>query len=278
MTRPTPPSRPKYLVETSALRPALGSPSHKHNQHFSDAVRDGELFTSVYIRMEFVRHWICYFIRAALYFRQCDNVANALYHLEQDFGRGPKDALSMIQQHLAGCGSLSSATSAEEIASLAMRFLERFDNVFPKSIENSCRCQIGGNSPEVDYDSILHDLYAFYEAFLAPVQDCQINKFLRSRRRAESLTKNEALAGLSAVKNLTDLQRRSKWITCTECRRIGDAVIALDQPASHCLVHIDQAFDKLCPALERDHKPIASAVAADPIKLKPSSQEEPGKA
>jgi hypothetical protein len=228
--------------------------------------------------MEFIRHWICYFIRAALIFKQCDNVANALYHLEQAFGRGPKDALSMIQQHLLGCGSLSSSTSAEEIASLALRLLEKFDRVFRASTENLCKCQIGNRSPVVDYDSILHDLRAFYEAFVAPVQDCQINKFLRSRRKGELLTKNRALAELSAVKNLTDLQKRSKWITCTECRRIGDAVIALDQPASHCLVHIDQAFDKLCPALERDHKPIASAVAADPIKLKPSPQEEPGKA
>src|SRR5258708_38867991 len=127
MTHPTPQNRPKYLVETSALRPALGSPSHKHHQHFSDAVRDGELYTSVYIRMEFIRHWVCYMIRAALYFKQCDDVANDLYHLEQAFGRGPKDALFLIQQHLSVCGSLSSATSAEEIASLGMRFLEKFD-------------------------------------------------------------------------------------------------------------------------------------------------------
>jgi hypothetical protein len=269
-----PPSRAKYLVETSALRPALGSPSVKHNQHFAAVVRDGDLYTSVYIRMEFIRHWVCYFIRAALYRAQCNNLANALYHLEQAFGRGPKDALSMIQQHLLGCGSLSSDTSAEEIASLALRILEKFDSAFPKSIENSCRCQIGTRSPAVDYNSILSDLHAFHDGFLAPVQDCQINKFLKSRKRAESLTKNEALAGLAAVKNLNDFQMRSKWITCTECRKIGDAVIALDQPASHCLVHIDQAFDKLCPALERDHKPIASAVAADPIKLRPPPQKE----
>jgi hypothetical protein len=137
--------------------------------------------------MEFIRHWVCYFIRAALIIKQCDDVSNALYHLEQAFGRGPKDALSMIQQHLLGCGSLSSATSAEEIASLALRFLEKFDRVFPKSIENSCQCQIGGKSPAVDYNSILNDLYDFHESFLAPVQDCKINKFLKSRQRAESV-------------------------------------------------------------------------------------------
>ena|SRR5258708_1376791 len=171
MTPPTTASSAKYLIETSALRPALGSPSHKHNMHFSEAVRDGKLYTSVYIRMEFIRHWVCYFIRAALYFAQCDTVANALYHLEQAFGRGPKDALSMIQQHLTGCGSLSSETSAEEIASLALRFLDKFDRVFPSSITNSCKCQIGDTSPVVDYNSILQDLYDFHETFTAPVKD-----------------------------------------------------------------------------------------------------------
>src|SRR5712692_5956794 len=115
MKRRTRPSRPNYLIETSALRPALGSPSQKHNQHFAKAVEGGDLYTSVYIRMEFVRHWICYFIRAAIYVYNCDTVAHALYLLEQAFGRGPKDALSLIQHHLTNCGVLSNTLKAEEV-------------------------------------------------------------------------------------------------------------------------------------------------------------------
>jgi hypothetical protein len=186
MKRRQPPSKPQYLVETSALRPALGSPSHKHNQHFAEAVKDGDLYTSVYIRMEFVRHWICYFIRAALLVAQCGDMANALYLLEQAFGRGAKDALALIQQQLMQCGSVTCDTSAEEIASLAIQLIERFDSVFPRMVANSCQCEIGDKSPDVDYNTILSDLHKFHEEFLDPVQDCKINKFLKARGEADT--------------------------------------------------------------------------------------------
>ncbi len=124
-------------------------------------------------------------------------------------------------------------------------------------------------SPSVDFDHILRDLYDFYENFLKPVTDCKVNNFLKSRKRGESLTKNEKLAGLDAVSNLADLQKRNKWITCKDCRGIGDAIIALEQPSTHCLVHIDEAFNKLCRALGNENKAISSARAVDPIKMQP---------
>ena len=50
---------PKYLVETSALEPALLEATPAHKTHFEDAVRGGELWSSVYIRKEFMRRWFC---------------------------------------------------------------------------------------------------------------------------------------------------------------------------------------------------------------------------
>jgi hypothetical protein len=45
----------KYLVETSVVWPALGSSTTAHNQHFTAMVKGGSLWTSTYIRMEFIR-------------------------------------------------------------------------------------------------------------------------------------------------------------------------------------------------------------------------------
>ena len=75
----------KILVETSALRPALGQSTKRHEEHFRNATAGGHLGTSVYIRMEFIRRWICDLIRLALEVDQFESVDEALVYLEQDF-------------------------------------------------------------------------------------------------------------------------------------------------------------------------------------------------
>ena len=44
---------------------------------------------------------------------------------------------------------------------------------------------------------------------------------------------------------------------------IGDALIALEQPASCCLVHVDAAFDDLCRATGRRRRAILSVAACE---------------
>jgi hypothetical protein len=63
--------------------------------------------------------------------------------------------------------------------------------------------------------------------------------------------------------HLAELLAAGNRFVCDDCRKIGDAVIALEQPADVCLVHIDKTFTKLCPFLKREHKQIKSAIAID---------------
>ena len=55
----------KYLIETSAIPPALGQSTPKHRQHFQENVTNGTLYTSYYIRMEFIRRWVFSGLRVA---------------------------------------------------------------------------------------------------------------------------------------------------------------------------------------------------------------------
>ncbi len=76
----------KYLIETSAVRPALGNSTAAHNQHFAEQVQGGSLWSSTYVRMEFIRRWFCDMVRMALTIAQCDDVAGRpCVILEQDF-------------------------------------------------------------------------------------------------------------------------------------------------------------------------------------------------
>ena len=43
----------------------------------------------------------------------------------------------------------------------------------------------------------------------------------------------------------------------------SDAIIALEQPPSWCLVHVDTSFNELSRCLERDHVPLKSVIALE---------------
>jgi hypothetical protein len=258
----------KYLVETSAVRPALGNSTAAHNQHFAEQVKDGRLWSSTYIRMEFIRRWVCDLIRFALTIDQCDSAADALVVLEQDFSpRNVKGSLASVSQILRETGSIDNKRlAAEEVASLAVRLLKQFDRVFPSRTSNLCQCQIGGKTPRPDYNQLLDDLFAFYETFRTPVTDCEVNAFLEfqnPRGRTQNLLDDGGVCKLHVGKNLAKLHEEETWITCKECSTIGDAIISLEQSPSWCLVHLDASFSELCRARGRVHKQIQSVKALE---------------
>jgi hypothetical protein len=260
--------REKYLIETSSIRPALGSSTPAHCRHFDEQTQDGRLWTSTYIRMEFIRRWFCDMIRLALTIEQCSSVSGALFLLEQDFSpRRVKGILAGVAQHLQETGAIwNTRAAAEEVATEAMHWLKQFDKVFPARLSNLCKCQIGGKTPRVAYNHLLDDLHAFHESFMTPVTDCEVNDFLRFDRpsgRARTLLNDGGVRSLAVGKNLMDLSRGNTWITCKECSAIGDAIIALEQPASCCLVHLDGSFNTLCSSRKRRHKQIRSITAVE---------------
>ncbi len=113
---------------------------------------------------------------------------------------------------------------------------------------------------------MLKDLNAFYEDFTEPVSDCPVNDFVGvgdAGGRGKGLVAEETTKKLDSVENLAKLLAAGTRFVCDQCRKVGDAVIAMEQPSDVCLVHIDKAFTKFCPFLKRENKPIKSAIAID---------------
>ena len=130
--------------------------------------------------------------------------------------------------------------------------------------------------PSIDYNTMLKDLNVFYEDFKDPVDDCPVNEFVGigdPAGRGQALVAEKSTQKLDSVKNLAELLAAGHRFVCDDCRRIGDVVIALEQPADVCLVHIDQAFKKFCPFLKREHILIKSAIAVDKEVM--AAAEEP---
>lgn len=265
--------KPKYLVETSAVRGAIGSTTEPHAEHVAEILSDGRLFTSVYIRMEFIRRWICQTIHAAIIIRQCSDAASGLGVLEQEFSsRGVKAdlaAFSEVLRNVGGIGNDSKSVS-EELASSAVRWLRRFDRIFSSRINNRSKCKRGGRELNVDFDSLLMDLNEFREAFMDPVSDCEVNHFLElsneqseACRLAAQVTAEQPKRKAKTCMTMEEFGRENKWITCSECEKIADPIIALEQSKSWTLVHLDEAFNFLCHLRSMPHKQIKSVLAVE---------------
>ena len=155
----------------------------------------------------------------------------------------------LLQQRSAMSDTL---VAAEEIGSLAIRFLRTFDKVFRETSQNRVGCLIGNKKPSVDYNTMVNDLNTFYIDFTEPVEDCPINEFVgigNPNGRARALVSENAVQKLDSIQKLEKLLDSEKRFTCRDCRKIGDAVIALEQSDDECLIHLDNSFNALCPIL-----------------------------
>jgi len=144
--------------------------------------------------------------------------------------------------------------------------LRRFDRVLKRRTRNRCGCEIGSRVLTINYNAPFDSLREFL-ASVDVVDNCPVNEFLglgRASGRAPRLLEvDDVRNDTSSGANLKKFQDGKKWITCTQCKTIGDAVIALDQPQTHVLVHIDKDFKILCQALDKQNQQVLSERAAE---------------
>ncbi|MCY2952789.1 MAG: hypothetical protein NTU53_12575 [Planctomycetota bacterium] len=260
----------KYLVETSAVLPAIGFSNRDHNEYFRQTFGEGELYASIYIRMEVIRKWVCELIEFAELLDQCSTVSDAFLFWSQTYGRKPKvasDVVGWILRQRGIIGDLGSHQVAIEVAQKAVEILQAFDLCLPSKINNTCGCRRGGLPLAVDYRALLRELSRFRKDFLAGAMDCRIAVFLQltnPKGRAGKLLNCPVVASdikiASPLQDIVNAQR----VACTQCKRIGDQVIALEQPAGVTLVHVDASYDILCACTGRDHVKIRSALSFKP--------------
>ncbi len=264
-------SKKEYLIESSAAPVSINHSTPKHYKAYKDLVADGEVWTSVYIRMEFVRRWIKYFFRLAFTVQHFEDLSDAIRHENQSFSiRDIKAITEVIASLVEKKESLTVDATADEIIRVAIWKLRKFDRVFQKATNNACGCQVGAKKLHVDFNTLWDDVRCFLKA-TGNVEDCPINEFLDfgPLSDATKLLSDAAAAETSSVRSLLKVRQKGTKVNCKRCKKLGDAVIALDQPRSWILVHIDEAFDVLCGVVRKKQKRLASerSVEAEVPKL-----------
>lgn len=259
----------KLLIDTSAVGAVLGHTTANHSLAIADQLGSAKLFGSTYVRMETVRRWICHYIRIAVLIECHDSVEEALVRLEQDFGaREPKATISGLRLVLAQnpTAMTSPKSAAKEFARIAVHLLHQYDKKFSSRINNRSQCEIGSMKLEPDFGSLISECREFYLAFFDNVLNCKINGFLRLSRSnsdASRLIANNQAVEAKAVANLKKLQEKASPVTCKNCKKIGDGVIALETPKSMGVAAIDKEFSAICEALGLHFEHLPSVVAAD---------------
>ena len=264
--------KPKYLIETSAVLAATGFSSGPHSAHFDEQTADGELCTSFYVRKETLRRWVCDIIAFAQMVDMSSRVSDALTWWADEYGRKPKLLGQLIGAALRDKLNLSDDNTrgaAVEIAQIALDLIEIFDVKLVSRTRNTAGCRIGGSEVDVDGNRLLTDLSSFRDEFLKEVEDCPVNEFLQFRTpkgRTAKLLGCESMKarGKAACESLQVLYEGRAHISCVQCAKIGDPVIAMEQPGNTTLVHIDRSFDDLCECTGRNHKKIRSNASFKP--------------
>lgn len=270
----------KYLIETSAVPAAVGHSTPEHTQHFDAAVADGELYTSIYVRKETIRRFICDLIEIAEKIAQCSTPDRAIHLLGEGYGRKPKAVVNVVAMLLQKDNAIKNTPElATAVAQLALNFIWAFDLKLASRVQNTCGCRKGGVEVEIDFRNLLRELSEFRKEFLKDVEDCPVNRFLqlgKLNRRSGKLLACDKLNDNQQIRDVRDALRvlfdAAEPISCKACSTIGDPIIAMEQPKSWTLVHIDSSFDKLCECTDRDEKKIASKVAATPTLDRPAKE------
>lgn len=223
--------------------------------------------TSQYLRMEFLRLRIISAIKIYFEGRRCGDISFALYEAHHGFGRVPKTALSWASIYLAGVLKHPPSEPIEQFGWAILSLMQTYDKLLTKFVGNKTACKRG----ELHLDSTspsLHQLLRdFADRFDNNERACNITKMLglnakdfRSLRPITTAKEDckwspaERKAFRKMRANLGKFICNSKSPTCATCSKVGDLLIALDQPRKIVLYHTDHAFSVLCPLLRKPHK------------------------
>jgi hypothetical protein len=193
------------------------------------------------------------------------SLALAEEFLSQEFSiRDIKTNVHAISLILRKGAVTNTRSAAKEFIHLAVGELRKFDRTFKSRTQNSCGCALGRANLRIDYNRALEEVRAFLQWF-GSNPECGVNAFLafgEYGRVARLLAADEVLTTQAGAK-LAEFKEAHTEIDCRKCGSIGDAIIALEQRHSWCLVHIDKDFSVLCEVQGRAHKQIPSLRAVE---------------
>lgn len=233
--------------------------------------RAAAYYTSQYLRMEFFRRWIITGIEVYFQALLTDDFDDALAYHSQSFSpREVKVVLMWAAKFGKSLPPTSSKEKVEWFGDEVLKFARAYDILFSKSVSAKSGCKLGELSLDSHCPTRAQALQDFHERFTSQDKACNLEglfQFEKGCPRLKMVLKasKEDVPDAKARRALTLLKKAlCKFIqgklnlTCRNCSKIGDAIIAMEQPRTHTLYHTDHSFSALCPLLGKKHIAIGS--------------------
>jgi hypothetical protein len=203
--------------------------------------------------------------------RRFNSIHEALKWFEQSFS--PREVKATVDWAGRYIDSILKEPPAEPIERLGwkvMEFAKTFDHLFGRYVKPpKTGCKRGEVRINDHACSMREALADFHERFGLLDHPCKVGALIRSLLSSNLLDRlaaaelqaprGSAQKAIVRLRNaLAGHQNRQAPVTCKECAKLGDLLIAAEQPPTWLLYHLDASFDLLCPLFGAQHKCISS--------------------
>lgn len=233
-------------------------------------------FTSMYLRMEFLRRWIITGIEIYARAGLTKDIAETLNWFSHRFGsRENKIVLQWSAHNTKSFQEDPTGEPVQRFGWLVIKLAFRYDQIFKKFVQPRTSCKRGLVEIDSNSPTMRKALFDFHERFSSPEHTCKLESLLNIGKGFPKLRRvldtdpsdypRESRRSLKELqKNLERFVKEQKTPTCQDCHTIADVLVALEQPPKTTLYHIDHSFSALCPILKHRHKLIQSVLASAP--------------
>lgn len=286
-TSPSQAKRPRLFLETSGV--VYDRHGHSLMQAaVRQAVGNGLLEVSNFIRMEYLRGVVINLIELYFLIKDSDSVSDALIDWAQKVNqeRKLKVVLLTIRQWLVDHEDSShKEKSQRRLGDLIVRLVYDFDRIFTARAKDRLACCLGKlRFPRRTFCEEM--LLTFYERFTAiqrGTPNCRLCVF-KTKQKREIARQGIDLHGTAQRQRFASnkgyvkqAERVEEALSTTEthakcrwCERLGDTMIVLQAPKTSILVTADRAFDAFGEILNREVRLLPSLA-----ELKRQSQLPP---
>jgi hypothetical protein len=238
--------------------------------------------TSSYLRMEFFRRWIITGIELYSYAKIVKDIGRTFDYFSNRFSnRENKIVLKWSAGYINSIEKRRPGDGINDFGWLVYKLSLAYDNIFKKIAQPKVCCKRGEVKMFSEMTTLDKTLQDFYQRFkpselsVGNKSPCKLEGLLDFKGSCSKVKpiinaelKNYPQDSRRPLKNfqeaIKDFISSDKTPDCEDCYKIGDVLIALDQPPKTTLYHIDHSFSALCPILGHEHKHVQSELKSSP--------------
>lgn len=254
-------TKPKILLETSIqIKRQIDDDIKKIIDEF---YRNNRLYSSNFIKYEFKAGFIRNFINFYFLVKVWKDPSIALIKLSQSFK--PRE----LKNGLILQGLLQRLNNKIDTKN-TKKYLAQIESIISSIVENFETNLISLVGDFSSNEIVRYELFdsSSYQGFITLLNNekgiIPLDKFWnKHQNELELLIKDSTIYkkkhqfiydGLCEIKNDTSNAKMP-----SVCKKIGDAVIAVDSPSSFTILTLDSSFDKLCPIINKKHRKLTNA-------------------